>query len=82
MYDGPERRQQPHIDDEWLEHIAERVASKLIQRLTDTVAEQIEARAYQRIGKVVAEKILWAIGMFAVAAFVYLAAHEKVKLFD
>lgn len=59
-YDGPERRQHPHLSEEQIERIAERAAEVALERV------------YTSIGKSVVQKFLWLVGAGALALAAWL----------
>ena len=61
MYEGQERRSSPHLTEEQIETIAERAATKALERV------------YAQIGKSVVQKFLFLVG----AAIVAIAAWMK-----
>lgn len=72
-YDGPERRQgRPmQLTDEQIEQIAEKAAEKAVDKITK--------EAYAAVGKSVVSKFTWAVGVIAVALYLWLS---KVGFID
>jgi len=62
-YSGPERRAEPHLDDEALERLATRAADLAVERMTNN--------AYRAIGKGLVERLLWLIGLIASALYLW-----------
>jgi hypothetical protein len=60
-YNGEERRAQPSLTEEMLDAIAERAA----KRVMDNV--------YRDVGKSLLQKVMWAVGVFAVALAMWLS---------
>lgn len=56
----------------------ERRVVVLTEEQIDDIAGRVEARFYQRVGKKVVEKVLWAIGLGALALIVWLGGKGLV----
>ena len=65
MYDGQERRASPHLTEEQIEAIAERAATKALERV------------YAQIGKSVVQKFLFLVGAAVVAIAAWLKGTGK-----
>lgn len=62
-----ERRSRLNLTDDQIEQIAERAASKAMEKITDQL--------YQEVGKAFVAKIVWIVGVLVVAATIW--AHQK-----
>ena len=65
MYDGQERRSAAHLTEEQIELIAERAATKALERV------------YAQIGKSVVQKFLFVVGAATIAALAWLKGSGK-----
>ena len=59
------------LSEEQMEDIAEKAAEKALKKISDM--------AYREVGKSVVSKLLYIIGVLAVAAYLYLQSHGWVK---
>lgn len=59
------------LTDEQIDEIAEKAAEKAVAKMT--------AMVYQEVGKGVINKLLWVVGVIAVAAYGYLSMKGYVK---
>ena len=65
-YQGPERRASFPLTEEQLEDLAERAASRALEKV------------YAQIGKSVISKFLWVVGSAALAALAYFKGVGKI----
>lgn len=70
-YCGPERRRIPHMTDEQMDEIADRAASKAVQKLAD--------EAYRAVGKSVVEKLFWIVGVLCVGGYLWAQGKGYIK---
>lgn len=60
-----------HLTDAQIDEIAEKAADKAVAKMTTII--------YQEVGKGVVNKLLWVIGVIAVAVYSFLTAKGIVK---
>lgn len=66
-YTGEERRQREWLTEEQIEMIAERAATRAMEKMTDQL--------YREVGRGVISKLLYMVGVAAVAAWAW--AHSQ-----
>lgn len=66
-YEGPERRQYHEIPDEMLDHIAERAAEKVLNKV------------YQGVGRSVVRKASWVVGVFVIFIAIWLGGKGYLR---
>lgn len=60
-----------HLTDAQIEEIAEKAAAKAVAKMT--------AMVYQEVGRNVIGKLLWVVGVAAVAVYGFLSAKGLIK---
>lgn len=68
MYEGSERRQSIVLSEEQLEAIAEKAATKALNKI------------YADVGKSVVTKILWVVGLAAIGLVLFFTGKGVIKI--
>lgn len=83
IYNGPERRTRPSITAEQVDALVERVAKRAAELAAEQAAEKaaelVKADFYKTVGKSVVDKVLWLVGIAAVAGYLYAKDKGIIK---
>lgn len=71
-YEGPERRREVHISEAQIDAIAEKAATRAVQKMTDD--------ALKAVGKTVLEKFFTIVGLLTVAALGWAVSKGWIQL--
>lgn len=66
-----ERRAETHLSDDQIEAIAEKAATRAMQKMSDEM--------FKAVGKNVVQKLFWLIGMASVGVYLWLQSRGYIK---